>query len=82
MLAAQKNDQREDRDPDRNRDGFPIGLAFPFFLGLADFEALPLILLLIERSGGLDEPVDGVILIQPQRPRIGSDEPPCKNLIR
>ncbi len=82
LLTAEKDHEREDGDSDRNRHRFPVGLSSPFLFSLPDFEALPLVLFLVERSGGLDETMDGVFFIKPQRTRIGPDEATGEHLIR
>ena len=82
MLTAQQENQRENGDANRHRYGFSIRLAFAFFLCLTGFQPFPLILLLVKGACRLSEPMDGILLIQSEGPRIGSDKPSGKYLIR
>ena len=82
LLAAEQENQRRNGHSDGNTHRFSIGLPTPILLHLPLSQSFPFALLFIKRSGGLNESMNGIFLIQPQGAGIGPDKPASKNLIR
>jgi hypothetical protein len=81
LFPAQEENKRENRDADRDCDGFPIGFALPIFFCLPDFQAFPLALLVIIGARRLSESLNRIVFIEPQGPGIGPDKASREHLI-
>ena len=51
LFPAEKKDERENRDTDRNRDSLSIRLPLPILFRLPDFQSLLFDLLVVEGAG-------------------------------
>jgi hypothetical protein len=81
LFPAQEENKRENRDADRDGDGFPIGFAFPIFFCLPGFQTFPLALLVIIGARRLSESLNRVVFVEPQGPGIGPDKASREHLI-